>query len=60
MAVFVYRKGDSEEINGIKCDKALIPAESLKAHLEAGWVADVDDLKPKKAAPKKKATPKGE
>lgn len=44
MAVLVYRKGESHEIRGIKCEMARIEVRSLQNHLNAGWVTDINDL----------------
>lgn len=45
MAVMLYKKGDSHEIRGVKCEMQKFSVSSLESALASGWVTDPNDIK---------------
>lgn len=57
MAVLLYKKGDSSEIRGVKCDFIRCDIKEMEIHLKNGYVTKLEDLEDK-PEPKPKRTRK--
>lgn len=56
MAILLYKKGEDNEINGIKCTIGRFPVNQLQNCLEAGWKTKPEDTQePGKPGRKPKA-----
>ncbi len=43
MAVILYKRGDTHEVRGIKCEAKRFSVNSLKSALSQGWVTRPED-----------------
>jgi len=49
MSVVLYTKGDSCEIDGVKCNKEIVAPESVATYLARGYVTNPKELKKKES-----------